>query len=464
MEKIALPVIICCMLFSAQDLWAQEFGLQTTPNPKISTYVDMLNDERVTGPFYGPVKSIRTSSNYYGYLIWLSRDVYKGKQEMARHIESDQSEYSFSKNGNLSSLQVNYKLKVDYFTDKYKRMSEKTWDELQKEKNWSSKVFDGTVSYKFANGKLAEKKDTVARDVKKEVLCYDSLGRVISCYRDVVDYYSFMNTLNAYASHECFSYNADGLLNRHYQISIREKDTSRSGLEYFVYSNDLITKRFVYNKSIYTFIEDQPVYRHYFYLSVLDYDTLSNGNVVSDTRVLFYEMNLSEDEERRIYFDDDLVASLIDSVYEKGENHVWREDRCRTRDVWTIPYNIGHCTYDSLNHILQWKNEYRDFSRVENTMATMRYDEKGRLIEAIAEEGLFKQPLKDWMKKVVRQRVEYDDYGNLLLFEWYEKDKSEPSNQRRYEYEYDAYGNWVSRKCYLDGELKSDEKRMIKYW
>lgn len=110
-------------------------------------------------------------------------------------------------------------------------------------------------------------------------------------------------------------------------------------------------------------------------------------------------MNLSEDEEQRIYFDDDLVASLIDSVYEKGENHVWREDRCRTRDVWTIPYNIGHCTYDSLNHILQWKNEYRDFSRVENTMATMRYDEKGRLIEAIAEEGLFKQPLKDWMKK-----------------------------------------------------------------
>ena len=68
------------------------------------------------------------------------------------------------------------------------------------------------------------------------------------------------------------------------------------------------------------------------------------------------------------------------------------------------------------------------------------------------------------MKKVVRQRAEYDDYGNLLLFEWYEEGQSEPSDQRRYEYEYDSYGNWISRKCYLDGELKSDEKREIEYW
>lgn len=444
---------------------AQNFSLQTTPNPKVNTYVAVLNEERATGPFYGPVKSIHTSSNYYGYSILLSRELWKGKQEMARHIESDQSEYSFSKNGNLSSLQVDYKLKVDYFTYKYDKMSKKTRIELQNEKNWSSEVFDGTVSYKFEDGRLTERKDTVARDMKKEVLCYDSLGRVISYYGDVVHYNSFLNTLNAYASHECFSYNADGLLNRHYQISIREKDTSRSGLEYFVYSNDLITKRFVYNKSIYTFIEDQPVYRHYFYLSVLDYDTLSNGNVSSDTRVFFYEMNLSEDEERRIYFDDDLVASLIDSVYEKGEKHVWMKDRCKTRNVWTTPYNGGHCTYDSLNHIVQWNNDYRYFSRIENTMATMRYDEKGRLVEAVAEEGIFEQTTsEDWMKKVVRQRAEYDDYGNLLLFEWYEEGQSEPSDQRRYEYEYDSYGNWISRKCYLDGELKSDEKREIEYW
>lgn len=441
-------------LFLVQRLQAQNFGLQTTSNPPISTYAAMLSDERVVEPFYGPIKAIHASAVQNKVVCTYIGDIHKGTWPKKITLVGDESEYEFSKNGQLHSIIVYNKQKIDYFTYK----SGGWLEELAKNENWSSKVLDGSVSYKFQNGLLTEKKDVFNKEVKIELAFYDSLGRVIS-YRKRNT--SSASVLASTDRRDTFLYNDDGLLKRHYNINVEDQKTTISGFEFFVYSKALLTNRFVYRKSIYTFIENQPVYRHYFYLSVLDYDTLADGHVKSDTRVLFYEMKLSEEEERRIYSDDGFVASLIDSVYEKGEEYIWMEDRCRNSAYeWTIPYNVGSCTYDSLGNITRWHNKYRAFRTVENISATMRYDEKSRLIEAVADTGMF----VNWQKKIVRQKAEYDNYGNLRLFEYFEEGQNEPSLQKRYEYDYDTYGNWVSRKYYLNGELTSDEKRVIEYW
>lgn len=219
--RLIRSVLLILLLSTIQVAQTQDFGLQTQATPQASNYAQMLRDERVIGPFIGPIKAIHATSAQYTVVYSHIGDIYEGTHPMQKTIVADQSEYTFSEDGKLRSIDVNYQLQVGYFTYK-------TGDwlkELKKKKNYSSKLFDGIISYQFQDGRLVQKQDSVEGKMHNEVAQYDSLGRLVN----------YCHNQESSKEWEHFTYNnMDNQQTRCIKYRMRDGDTLLAAMEFFV--------------------------------------------------------------------------------------------------------------------------------------------------------------------------------------------------------------------------------------
>ena len=85
---------------------------------------------------------------------------------------------------------------------------------------------------------------------------------------------------------------------------------------------------------------------------------------------------------------------------------------------------------------------------------TYKYDKNGKefesdLLRANGDYTLFKS--------------KYNANGDLTYNFWYDKDGTE-TNLTTFDYEYDQFGSWITKKRYNDGELNYIWERVIKYY
>ena len=78
-----------------------------------------------------------------------------------------------------------------------------------------------------------------------------------------------------------------------------------------------------------------------------------------------------------------------------------------------------------------------------------------------------KNRVKSIVKKVDLDKPVYmstfDDYGNMIIQKWYDED-GEFYKTTRFDFVYDAYGNWITKKRYSNNKLMLIWEREIEYY
>jgi hypothetical protein len=113
---------------------------------------------------------------------------------------------------------------------------------------------------------------------------------------------------------------------------------------------------------------------------------------------------------------------------------------------------ITNYKFNSNNQLLEeiFDNE----ARKEKTTRTFTYDKKGNQIEEYMNctDGRFTKFIS-----------EYDSLNNLISQKWFDKNGKQ-NHETSFEYVYDNYDNWITKKRSLNGEIDFVWERKIEYY
>lgn len=125
-------------------------------------------------------------------------------------------------------------------------------------------------------------------------------------------------------------------------------------------------------------------------------------------------------------------------------------------------FSPGEYTFDSQGRLVAYY--LTGCKWLGQTSAMLQYDEKGRLAEMRATEGVLARwhHLLPAGNQYTFVHYDYDEWGNVKSKSC--TDKDEVNITYTYSYTYDSYGNWLSRSLYLNDEIVGTDKREIFYW
>lgn len=119
-----------------------------------------------------------------------------------------------------------------------------------------------------------------------------------------------------------------------------------------------------------------------------------------------------------------------------------------------LAYNYKNRTTYNYNLNNQLIEEiFYNLARNEVNKRSYKYDEKGNRIEEILEN-------KDG--KITKFICEFDKLNKLIYQKWFDKDGKQ-IHQTSFKYEYDNFGNWITKIRNLNGELDFVWERKIEY-